>query len=109
MLNFNSYGYNTLLVNNIEEAKNAPIDFTGNPVLYLNKVKNEVYLKQFDVASGKTFFGRYVFEAEPVEEPKEDELKIINDKLDYLYKMLEKLDNQADNRNDKRKTVKDDE
>lgn len=110
MLNFNSYGYNTLLVNKIEEAQNAPIDFTGNPVLYLNKVKNEIYLKQFDMASGKTFFGRYIFDVQPVEEPKkDDELKIINDKLDYLYEKFEKMSCQIDTNNNKKKAVKDDE
>lgn len=109
MLNFNSYGYNTLLVNKIEEAQNAPIDFTGNPVLYLNKVKNEIYLKQFDMASGKTFFGRYIFDAQPVEEPKKDDVKemldLLNEKYDYLYKMF--TEKEAKPR--KEKAVKDDE
>lgn len=109
MYNYNPYSYNSLLVNSIEEAKNAPIDFTGNPVLYLNKVKNEVYLKQFDMASGKTFFGKYIFTAEPAEEPQKDDIKemlnVLNDKYNYLYKKL----TEKETKSKQEKAVKDDE
>lgn len=103
MYNFNPYNNNTLVVNTIEEARNAPIDFTGNPVLYLNKVKNEVYLKQFDMSSGKTFFGRYIFEAEPIEEKPKDEIKQLKEQVANLYKLLEEKETKT------KKAVKDDE
>lgn len=105
MYNFNPYGYNSLIVTTIEEAKNAPIDFSGKPVLYLNKVKNEVYLKQFDMSSGKTFFGRYIFEAEPPQEQSKDELKELKEQIANLYKLLEEKETKPK----KEKAVKNDE
>ncbi len=105
MYNYNPYNYNPILVNNIEEAKNAPIDFGGNPVLYLNKVKNEVYLKQFDMGTGKTFFGRYIFEAEPEKKQPKDELKELKEQVANLYKLL----SEKETKPKKEKAVKDDE
>lgn len=121
MYNFNPYSYNALPVNSIQEAETAPVDYSGNPVFYFNSRENEIYLKRFDMTSGKTLFGKYAFvPATPVEPPK-DEFKVINEKLDYLYKLMEgnKLDCHANARNDgtsedkttkrKEKAVKDDE
>lgn len=106
MYNFNPYSYNTLPVGSIEEAKAAPIDYSGNPVFYYNRAANEVYLKRFDlVGSGKIFFGKYVFEELPEETQQKDEIKEINDKLNDLYKLL----SEKESKPKKEKAVKDDE
>lgn len=105
MYNFTPFSYNTRAVTNISEAKNAPIDISGNPVFYFNSVSNEIYMKQFDLKTGNTFLGTYKFVAEPVEEQPKDELKLINEKLDYLYKLC----TEKDVKPKKEKAVKDDE
>ncbi|MCM1338952.1 MAG: hypothetical protein NC191_04715 [Muribaculaceae bacterium] len=92
MFNYSPYTYNNLFVDNIKEAEASAIDFSGNPVFYLNKKENEVYVKQFNTQTGKIFFGKYVFTPITPEEPKEDVmtmLKKLDDKYNYLYERFE--------------------
>ncbi len=109
MYNFTPYSYTALPVANIKEAETAPIDISGNPVLYFNRVENEIYLKQFDMATGKTFFGKYIFAVAPVkEEPKDDVkemLNLLNEKYDYLYRMF----TEKETNSKEKKAVKNDE
>ncbi|MCM1003580.1 MAG: hypothetical protein NC408_04490 [Candidatus Gastranaerophilales bacterium] len=110
MFNYNLYNYNNIFVDSIKEAEAAPIDFSGNPVFYLNKKENEVYLKQFNMQTGKTFFGKYVFAPiVPQEEPQKvdneimETLKRLEDKCNYLYERIE----DKEVRTKKEKAVKD--
>lgn len=114
MYNYNLYSYSNPFVDSIKEAETTPIDFSGNPTFFFNRKENEVYLKQFNLQTGKTFFGKYVFSPiVPEEQPKSelntdilDSLKRLESKCDYLYGMLE---NSKENKPKREKGVKDDE
>lgn len=112
MYNFNPYSYNALPVNSIDEAKNSAIDLSGKPVFYFNRVKNEIYLKQFDANTAKTYFGKYVFSEMPVEKPKQDEIEELKAQIADLYKLISVKENDKeikDLKPKKEKAAKDDE
>lgn len=86
-------GFKVVPVANIEEANASQVDLNGNPVFFYNKGKNEIYVKQFNLQTGLADF--YTFsKVEATEEvpqivTKED-VKLINEKIDGLYSILEK-------------------
>lgn len=83
-------GFKVLPVTNIEEANASQIDLNGNPVFFYNKGKNEVYIKQFNVQTGLADFYTFTRVENATKTESKDEFKLINDKLDKLYSILEK-------------------
>ena len=96
-----SVGNKMNFVSNREEATASPVDLiNGAPSFFFNKEKNEFYLKQFDVPTGKGIFKTYI-EAQTSEEPTKEvyDPSIIEQKIDYLkegiaglYRKLEQMD-----------------
>ncbi len=107
--NYSMFRNGAIPVASIEEAKNAPIDLSGNLVCYFNQAKNEVYLRQFNANTGGAFFFFFVFAETPKEEHKKDEISKINEKLDYLYGMLDEIIKKEPKAKENKKAVKDDE
>ena len=98
-----SVGSKIIPVSNREEATASPVDLiNGTPSFFYNKEKNEVYIKQFDVPTGKGVFKTFI-ELQPVEEPitevkeqvsinsyKED-FRYLKDGIDGLYRVLAEI------------------
>ena len=95
-----SIGSKIIPVSNREEATASPVDLiNGTPSFFYNKEKNEVYIKQFDVPTGKGVFKTFI-ELQPTEEPltevKEpvkanpykEEFRYLKDGIDGLYRVL---------------------
>ena len=89
-------GNKILAVANKEEATGAPVDLvSGTPSFFYNKSNGEIYLKQFDVASGTAIFKVYGEIVQPKEDVKEPvqavnydkELHYIADGIDNLHRM----------------------
>lgn len=89
-------GNKILAVANKEEATGAPVDLvSGTPSFFYNKSNGEIYLKQFDVASGTAIFKVYGEVIQPKEDVKEPiqavnydkELHYIADGIDNLHRM----------------------
>ena len=86
-------GFKVVPVANIEEANASQVDLNGNPVFFYNKGKNEIYVKQFNVQTGLAdfyTFSRMETVAEAPQIVTKDDFKIINEKLDGLYSILDK-------------------
>lgn len=90
-------------VSNKNEATAYQVDLVyGFPTFFYNKVKNEIYLKQFDVQNGNAIF-KVFGEIQPVEEPLsnvsaqkginiyEKEFNRLNEGIDSLHRMIAKL------------------
>ena len=104
--------YKALPIANEAEMNNYTVDFNGTPTYFHNQMTNEIYVKQFDMRTGLTSLQKYVkFEQNnnPLEEKKEEistdlfkaDFEALNDRLNSLEKMIEKL-----NKNDDIKGVK---
>ena len=86
-------GFKVVPVANVEEANASQIDLNGNPVFFYNKGKNEIYVKQFNVQTGLADFYTFSRMETVTETPQivtKDDFKIINEKLDGLYSILDK-------------------
>lgn len=99
-------GNKILAVANKEEATGAPVDLvSGTPSFFYNKSNGEIYLKQFDVASGTAIFKVYGEIAQPKEDVKEPvqavnydkELHYIADGIDNLHRMQADLKQTIEN------------
>lgn len=90
-------GYRTMLVSNVDEANASQISTDGQPTFFYNKGKGEIYLKQFDVATGGAIFQKFQLATTPLNESKSindkdvyaDRLNSIESKLDMLAGMFE--------------------
>lgn len=89
------YGYRVYFVGSIEEAQNSMPDMQGNPVFFFNQNSQEVYVKQFNLQTGKADFIKFI---RSNIEPRKDEIKELNEKVEELYKLVKP-----------KKAVKDDE
>ena len=86
-------GFKVVPVANIEEANASQVDLNGNPVFFYNKGKNEIYIKQFNLQSGLADFYTFSRVEATTETPQivtKDDLKVINEKIDGLYAILDK-------------------
>jgi hypothetical protein len=86
-------GFKVVPVTNIEEANASQVDLNGNPVFFFNKGKNEIYLKQFNLQTGLAdfyTFSRVELATEAPQIATKEDFKVINEKLDGLYSILEK-------------------
>lgn len=88
-------------VSNKEEATASPVDLVnGTPSFFYNKEKNEVYIKQFDVPTGKGIFKTFVEVQPMVDEqvpqinPYEQELRYIREGVEGLYRILSRPQEQ---------------
>ena len=96
-----SVGSKIIPVANKEEATGTAVDLVnGTPSFFYNKSNGEIYLKQFDIPTGKGIFKTYI-EAQMSEEPTKEihDPSIIEQKIDYLkegiaglYRKLEQMD-----------------
>lgn len=90
-------------VSNREEATASPVDLiNGTPSFFYNKEKNEVYIKQFDVPTGKGVFKTFI-EIQPIEEPRtevteqekinpyKEDFRYLKDGIDGLYRVLAEI------------------
>lgn len=100
-------GFRTMLVSNIEEANASQVSTDGQPAFYYNKGKNEIYLKQFDIATGGAIFQRFELAKMPVNNA--NETKLSNDYLKRFDAIESKLDGLASLFEDKQKKRKGDE
>ena len=86
-------GFKVVPVANIEEANASQVDLNGNPVFFYNKGKNEIYVKQFNLQTGLADFYTFSKVEATAEAPQivtKDDVKLINEKIDGLYSILEK-------------------
>ena len=86
-------GFKVVPVANIEEANASQVDLNGNPVFFYNKGKNEIYIKQFNLQSGLADFYTFSRVEATTETPQivtKDDFKLINEKIDGLYAILDK-------------------
>lgn len=96
-------GSKIIPVSNREEATGTAVDLiNGTPSFFYNKSNGEIYLKQFDIPTGKGIFKTYI-EAQPEIETSKEQPVIINyDKqinyliqgMDNLHRMIAQLQEQ---------------
>lgn len=93
-----SVGNKMNFVSNREEATASPVDLiNGTPSFFFNKEKNEFYLKQFDVPTGKGIFKTYVETQIPEETTIEEthnfekEFEYLKEGIAGLYRKLEQM------------------
>ena len=80
--------FNIIPVTSVEEANAYRVDLYGTPTFFYNAGSNEVYLKRTNQTGLADFIVFKRIEVE-VEVEKEDNFKIINEKLDNLQNLLE--------------------
>ena len=80
--------FNIIPVTSVEEANAYRVDLYGTPTFFYNAGSNEVYLKRTNQTGLADFIVFKRVEVE-VEAEKEDNFKIINEKLDNLQNLLE--------------------
>ena len=80
--------FNIIPVTSVEEANAYRVDLYGTPTFFYNAGSNEVYLKRTNQTGLADFIVFKRVEVE-VEVEKEDNFKIINEKLDNLQNLLE--------------------
>lgn len=80
--------FSTIPVTSIEEANAYRVDLYGTPTFFYNAGSNEVYLKRTN-QTGLADFIVFKRTENEVEVEKEDNFKIINEKLDNLQNLLE--------------------
>lgn len=97
-------GSKIIPVSNKEEATGTAVDLVnGTPSFFYNKSNGEIYLKQFDIPTGKGIFKTYVEIQPEIEEPKEQQTVINYDKeinylihgVDNLHRMVAQLQQQS--------------
>lgn len=85
--------YKAIPVTNKSEANSVIPSPTGEPILFINKASNEVYLKQIDTNTGIGIFQEYILKPIEEEKPKktdDKEYKALSAKLDEIKTILEK-------------------
>ena len=96
-------GNKIILVSNKEEATGTAVDLiNGTPTFFYNKSNGEIYLKQFDIPTGKGIFKTYIETQPEVEKIKEQPIIINYDKqinyliqgMDNLHRMIAQLQEQ---------------
>ena len=94
-----SVGSKIIPVANKEEATGTAVDLiNGTPSFFYNKSNGEIYLKQFDIPTGKGIFKTYI-EAQISDEPTtqethnyEREFEYLKEGIAGLYRKLEQMD-----------------
>jgi hypothetical protein len=86
--------FSTIPVTSIEEANAYRVDLYGTPTFFYNAGSNEVYLKRTN-QTGLADFIVFKRTENEVEVEKEDNFKIINEKLDNLQNLLEVKNKKA--------------
>ena len=86
--------FNIIPVTSVEEANAYRVDLYGTPTFFYNAGSNEVYLKRTNQTGLADFIVFKRVEVE-VEVEKEDNFKIINEKLDNLQNLLEVKNKKA--------------
>ena len=94
-----SVGSKIIPVANKEEATGTAVDLVnGTPSFFYNKSNGEIYLKQFDIPTGKGIFKTYI-EAQISDEPiaqethnYEREFEYLKEGIAGLYRKLEQMD-----------------
>lgn len=83
-----STGLTTIPITDIAEANAYRVDINGTPTLFYNAGKGEVYLKRTNIQTGLADF--IIFKKEEVKQEKQpDKFKILSDKIDGLYAILD--------------------
>lgn len=85
--------YKAIPVTNKSEANSIIPNPTGEPILFINKASNEIYLKQVDINTGVGIFQEYILKPVEEEKPKKSddkEYKALSAKLDEIKTILEK-------------------
>lgn len=82
-----------LAVTNKDEANATPVEFNGVPTFFFNQNANEIYLKQFDIATGGKLEVFRKVDVTAEEEKKEapvqtQDFKELNTKIDELHALL---------------------
>lgn len=98
-----SSGSKIIPVSNREEATGTAVDLVnGTPSFFYNKSNGEIYLKQFDIPTGKGIFKTYIETQPEIETQKEQPVIINYDKqinyliqgMDNLHRMVAQLQEQ---------------
>ena len=90
-------GFRVIPVANIEEANATPVDTIGDtPSFFFNRAKNEIYLKQYNSQTGLPIFQTFHMQ-EAKTKPTVDNFKVLNDKIDGLYSLIEKEKKEGKN------------
>lgn len=88
-----------IAVTNKEEANATPVEFNGVPMFFFNQNSNEIYLKQFDIATGGKLetYRKVDAVAEPEKVVEQPNYKELNTKIDEIHALLATvLEQQAD-------------
>lgn len=88
-----------IAVTNREEANATPVEFNGVPMFFFNQNSNEIYLKQFDIATGGKLetYRKIDTVAEPEKVVEQPNYKELNTKIDEIHALLATvLEQQAD-------------
>lgn len=86
-------GSKIIPVSNREEAIGSAVDLVnGTPSFFYNKSNGEIYLKQFDIPTGKGIFKTYIETQPEIEETKDQQVIINYDKeINYLIHGVDNL------------------
>ena len=82
--------FSTIFVSNIAEAIATKPDVTGKPLFFYNKADEEIYVKQYD-STGSAPVKTYklaIDTNEPQNNPIVDGIKVLDDKLNDIKKLL---------------------
>lgn len=101
-------GSKIIPVSNKEEATGTAVDLVnGTPTFFYNKSNGEIYLKQFDIPTGKGIFKTYIEIPPEIEESKTEQVFHNYDKeinyliqgMDNLHRMVAQLQEKSSNDN----------
>ena len=88
-----------ILVSNEEEAKATPADQSGNPIIFLNKSLNKIYLKQLNpqtqAAPLQVFSAEIINDNNEVLNPYQKDFNTIIEGINGLYRRIDPLIQQA--------------
>lgn len=97
-------GFRTMLVSNIEEANASQVTTDGQPAFYYNKGKGEIYLKQFDIATGGAIFQKFTLATMPLNENNDTkETNIFSKRFDKIESKLDMLASIFEDKSKKKK------
>ncbi len=90
----------TIPVTNIEEANAFRVDINGTPTFFYNAGKNEIYMKRTNTKTGLADFVVFGRAEQPKVETKqstyEQDIKMLNDKIDGLYSLFTTVSLKSD-------------
>ena len=94
-------GFRVVPIANETEINSIAEDYSGIPIYFHNRSTNEIIIRQFDIKTGLTTIQKYIKSdgtegQEPKENAKSDidyseNFNAINDRIDVLKSMIEKL------------------